>query len=262
VEWTPPLPADAWTALLSDVASAVGGCDAFAVRERAQRERRGITLLLGGADGPVAFVKVRPAAAGGLRTERRVLEEARHRPPAAFHLPRVLGHGEAGGWSWLALSVLPPLHRPPGNPRLGVVALEVVRLLRGLPRPDGTPRHWLPMHGDLTPWNLRTADGALWLFDWERAAWAPPGADRVLYRVSAGAMRGAGDANALAACAYWPEAASFWAGRVRARVPAGRGERRLRARMLALLGAADDADGGSEAGPSRAPSRAALAGVP
>jgi aminoglycoside phosphotransferase (APT) family kinase protein len=40
------------------------------------------------------------------------------------------------------------------------------------------------MHGDLTPWNLRSASGAgLILFDWENAGFGPPQADVVLYRI-------------------------------------------------------------------------------
>ena len=47
-----------------------------------------------------------------------------------------------------------------------------------------TSTHWEPMHGDFTPWNLRTKrNQSLFLIDWEDAGWAPPGADEVYYRV-------------------------------------------------------------------------------
>ena len=39
-----------------------------------------------------------------------------------------------------------------------------------LPRADGIPPHWRPIHGDYVPWNLREDDrGQLWLLDWEDA---------------------------------------------------------------------------------------------
>jgi hypothetical protein len=238
-EWEPPLAPDEWDALLAALRDVAGPFGAFAVWERRQPRRRGFGLLLHGPRGPAAFVKLRPAPADGLRTERQVLERAGHDAAYAFRFPAVLGTGRAGAWRWVAISVIPPFHHPPADPKLGMVAADVQRLLRDLPRPPGTPPHWLPMHGDLTPWNLREdAVGRLWLYDWERAAWAPPGADAVLYRASAAAIGLGPAATAMHACAEWPEAAAFWAERMRSRDAAGRGERRLRRRMLALLGAA------------------------
>ena len=38
-----------------------------------------------------------------------------------------------------------------------------------------------PMHGDLTPWNLRLMGERIFLYDWESAGWGPPGADLLWY---------------------------------------------------------------------------------
>lgn len=40
----------------------------------------------------------------------------------------------------------------------------------------------VPVHGDLTPWNLRRTPRGLALFDWESAGWGEPGSDIAFYR--------------------------------------------------------------------------------
>ena len=238
VRWAPPLPRDEWEALLAGVREAVGLFTSVAVWERRIDEPRGFALRVGGRAGEAAFVKVRPEPAPGLARERDLLRLADVESPRAFHLPALLGHGGGGAWSWIALSVVPPLHGPPGHPRIAVVTADVGHLLRDLPRPAATPAHWEPMHGDLTPWNLRQgADGRLWLYDWERAGYGPPGADAVLYHATAAALHGEPGWQALSAAGAWPEAAAYWAERVAARPARTRGERRLRRDILHLLGA-------------------------
>ena len=46
------------------------------------------------------------------------------------------------------------------------------------------------MHGDLTPWNIRTVGGEQWLIDWEDAQWAPPGADAAYFDLTRRALTG------------------------------------------------------------------------
>jgi hypothetical protein len=93
------------------------------------------------------------------------------------------------------------------------------------------------MHGDLTPWNLREAPGhGLLLYDWERAGWAPQGADEVLYGLAQAGLRGGHHTReARLLCARWPEAAAFWAARLRLRRPVDAGEEALLAAELAIL---------------------------
>jgi aminoglycoside phosphotransferase (APT) family kinase protein len=90
------------------------------------------------------------------------------------------------------------------------VVEEIAAALRTLPRAAETPPHWRPMHGDLTPWNLRRLDaGPMILFDWEDAGWGPPGADEVLFRATEAALgsgrKGNDERDHEEALAFWQE---------------------------------------------------------
>ena len=69
-------------------------------------------------------------------------------PPAVIRSSR--------GWSVHEFEPLPRFHRPArwDPERICQVAADVSRTLE-LERPADIPSHWLPMHGDLVPWNLR-----------------------------------------------------------------------------------------------------------
>ena len=244
--WTPPMPAGEWDGLLATLRREAARFDSLAVLERRQPHRAGLALLLLQRGRPAAFVKLRPRPARGLAREAEALERLERVATHAFHAPVVLGHGSFGGWEWLALSALPGPHRAPRAPRLDEVTAEIRGALAGLARDPGTPADWTPMHGDLTPWNLREAPGhGLLLYDWERAGWGPPGADEVLYRAAEAALYGGRlprEAGWLAA--RWPRAARFWAVRLRARVPADEGERALLAAQLGVLDPGGTTPGG------------------
>jgi Phosphotransferase enzyme family len=47
----------------------------------------------------------------------------------------------------------------------------------------------VPIHGDLTPWNLRRTTRGLALFDWESAGWGEAGSDLAHYRVACDQVR-------------------------------------------------------------------------
>jgi thiamine kinase-like enzyme len=70
---------------------------------------------------------------------------------------------------------------------------DLAERLSGLPLPDDAeskPTDGLvPVHGDLTPWNLRRTPRGLVLFDWESAGWRAPGSDLALYRRSCDEIR-------------------------------------------------------------------------
>jgi len=66
------------------------------------------------------------------------------------------------------------------------------------------------MHGDCTPWNLRLVGSDLFLFDWESAAWGPPGADEVMYRSTALSLKLEPSAEFQEAAARFPEAVAYW----------------------------------------------------
>ncbi|WP_061294920.1 phosphotransferase [Herbidospora cretacea] len=173
-KWEPPV--DGWDALLAEVAEAVGRVDGVALYLRPQSTRPGAAALLLRDGRPVGFLKVRE----GLEREAGVLRLLDGGD--GFRAPVVLGEGH----SWLVMSAMEPVPARPAR-KVDVVDLtaRIQRLLADLPKPPGTPGHWLPMHGDLTPWNLRRTRGRVpWLIDWEDAAWAPPGADEVYFRAA------------------------------------------------------------------------------
>jgi hypothetical protein len=116
--------------------------------------------------------------------------ENRPRVPASstssYRVPTCRHSFRYGGWSVRELEPLPTFHQPARwqPQRIRQVAADVSRALK-LERPVHIPSHWLPMHGDLVPWNLREDEhGQLWLLDWEDASWGPPFADIVRFVVA------------------------------------------------------------------------------
>jgi hypothetical protein len=194
-------------------------------------------LLLRGAS-PIAFVKIRHGHSEALANEERAVRAMSVSAPGSFRVPKPLSSGVVAGWHYLAVAPLPVVcHKVPTNPPLQAILEEVRGGLASLPRPHGTPPNWQPMHGDFAPWNLRaTADGALYLVDWESAAWGPPDADEVYYRATEAALTGR-PAPQLRA----PEAIRFW----REQFTNHSGGRRDRALTVALAQVLDrlSADG-------------------
>ncbi|MFC4911008.1 phosphotransferase [Actinomadura gamaensis] len=221
-------------ALWKDVAGSVGEFDGVAVYERPQASRRGgVAAVLLRAGRPVGFLKVRTEP-GELDREERALRAFADGCSPAFRVPIVLGRGEAADGHWMVIEAMPPRPaRPVRRPDLaGVVEAVREALAPVLPRGADVPSHWLPMHGDLTAWNLRVCGRGLpWLIDWEDAAWAPPHADLVYYRATASAALGA-PLGALPPGTG--EAAAFWAERV-ARRSGGDHDAALNQRLLDIL---------------------------
>jgi hypothetical protein len=222
--WHPRLEPGVWSELLARWRRELGAFDSIAAYERLQPHRSGFMLLLMERGRPVAFLKLRQGDGAPLHTEARALSEISRSRPSAFCTPEPLLLEEASGCHYLAVApLLPQPHRVPKSPPLSLIARETEIALTGLRRPHGTPAHWRPMHGDLTPWNLRElADRSLVLFDWEEAAWGPPGADEILYRATIAALRGrpAGSSDA-------GEAITFWLERVRNQPAGSSRDRRL-----------------------------------
>lgn len=182
VPWPPRPSPDTWMALCDQWRSVLGDFDGMAVYEHPQRSRPGYGVLLLDDDRPVAFVKVHRDPDRGARSQR-LLEAFRRRPSKHFHVPAPLGHGDNGGWAWMAMVPIPSLpHRPASRAQIGAIVGDIQERLRPVLSSDGVPGHWTPMHGDLTPWNVRRVGlRALWLLDWDEAGWGPPGADSVYY---------------------------------------------------------------------------------
>jgi hypothetical protein len=193
IVWAPPMDAAEWDALCDEWRRDLGVFERFAVYERTQLERAGLMLLLFSHDAPVAFVKLRRADdAARLQHEYSALQAVQRYGPRTFRAPVPVSVGVTGGWSYLSQLPLPAqLHRVAVDPPLLLIQQEIDTALAHLQRPAQVPPHWRPMHGDLTPWNLRELQqGGLILYDWEDVSWAPPGADLVLYDAALAAVTG------------------------------------------------------------------------
>ena len=105
---------------------------------------------------------------------------------SSFRVPVCRHSFRYGEWSVREFEPLPRFHRPArwDPERICQVASDVSATLKIERAPD-IPAHWLPMHGDLVPWNLREDKRKrLWLLDWEDAGWGPPFADVVRFVVA------------------------------------------------------------------------------
>jgi aminoglycoside phosphotransferase (APT) family kinase protein len=139
-------------------------------------------------------------------------------------VPEPIAWGMVAGWRFLACAPMGPgRHRPARMPPLQTIGEEIEAALGDQLRPAETPKHWRPMHGDFTPWNLRQMGRRdLVLIDWEEAGWGPPDADRVYYHAACAAL-GQPPRSAQAGA----ETVSFWRGRLPSE-PAAPRDARLR----------------------------------
>jgi hypothetical protein len=117
-------------------------------------------------------------------------EEANFHPVqsgSVIRVPVVLGIRQVGDWALRIEESLPRWHRAHtwDVTRLTVVIDDVRTILASRiedpsPRPD-----WVPVHGDLTPWNLRVdSDDRPWLIDWEWSGWGPEYADLLRFAIA------------------------------------------------------------------------------
>jgi hypothetical protein len=225
--WRPPGEPDRWR----ELAARLGPFDEMAVYERPQASRQGVAAILLRSGRPVGFLKLR-ADRAELDREAQALEAFPSGQASAFRVPRLLDRDTTAGWHWMVIEAMPPRPaRPAHRPDVDEIVDDLQRHLASvLPRPAGTPGHWLPMHGDLTPWNLRKCGPGLpWLIDWEDASWAPPGADRVYFAATRTAVFGTAPETARPA-----EAIEFWLRRVACRCDSD-GDSALKAGLLAAL---------------------------
>lgn len=232
--WDPPWEAAAGGELAARWRATIGDFDAMGIYERPQSARQGFALLLLSGGGAAAFVKLRAGDPHvlhpALAHEHRALELLMGAAPTAFDHPRPLDVGTVEGWSYLMTSALQGgLDRPAVTEDATAVIAAVRASLTDLPRDDDVAPHWEPMHGDLTPWNLRVRrDGTLSLVDWEDAAWGPPDADAVLLHASRRALFG------VASPPLPREAAEHWLDQIGMRPP-DRVDDRLRRDLVAAL---------------------------
>ena len=182
-EWRPPCGDDVWQLLASAWRRSTGPFNSFGVHLRRPLGRDGFSVLLIESGEPKAFVKVRRSPSEGLCRELAALEALRGRSSSVFLAPEPLDKSSVDGWDYLMLSPLPPhVHSVVrSSDSLRSVVEEIQSLgpsWRGLGRRSPG---WAPIHGDLTPWNLRQIGEQMFLFDWESPGWGPPGADLLWY---------------------------------------------------------------------------------
>jgi hypothetical protein len=234
VVWDPPMGAHEIAAIVDAWRDAGLRFDAWSVYERPQAARAGFGVLLSGADP--AFVKLEPSTGARLVREARALRALARGRPAVFRVPLVRAEGEHAGWRWLATSCLPAgLHRPALTAPVEQVADDIARCLGGTFAGDDVRAGWVPMHGDLTPWNLRRVRRGTWLIDWEHAGFGPAGADVAYFRATRALLRRTPPGRASG------EVVDFWLERVtrRAADPDDASTNRRLLRLLEEMRASD-----------------------
>jgi len=232
--WTPPLDPHAWDALVKRWTNELGRFDDVAMHLRRPRHRAGASILLLDHGVPIAFVKVRSDNLDRLDAEQQALV-ALHQP-MSFSTPAPLSWGVEGRWHYLAMSALPPqIHTMVADPPLARIIDDIgAALRRDLRRPPGTPAHWEPLHGDLTPWNLRALDdGTTVLFDWEATTWGPPRADLLWYDAVVAAVHLRVRPSGIP---HSDEAAAFWIERLEQELRRGRSSLSAKIRRWLLRG--------------------------
>jgi hypothetical protein len=229
--WVPPVETDVYGQLWSDWTELVGRpIDGAAVYERLQSERASLTLLLcAGSASLLVRVRRNPAE---LERELTLSAAAATRRPRGFHVPAAAGRGATADWHWAAYEAIATRPHLPRYRLADETFDEVTDLVEHVtPRPVGTPEHWRGAHGDIVPWNLRRARRRTWLIDWEDAAWAPPGTDRLYLSAVVAAMR-----PGRVVPASGPDEARAHLRRIVTERPTSASEQKLRTRLLTALG--------------------------
>jgi hypothetical protein len=102
-----------------------------------------------------------------------------------FEIPRLLAEGRYRDRSYFIQQVIPLAARQglPHDPtRLYAIISEIQSHLEVLERPQDVSPGFVPIHGDITPVNVRIdGNGIVWLVDWDKVGWGPPLADELRY---------------------------------------------------------------------------------
>lgn len=231
-DWEPPTAASDWDQILEHGRDWFGGFDELAVYSPRQAERSGFGLMLLSRGRAVGFCKVRPP---GRWYDVEVRALAALRVARTFTTPGMEGSAVIGRWAVVGYS---PVGLPRHGPRLArppeAIAEELSQLLGSTLVSDSlVPDHWRPIHGDMGPWNLRQVRGRTpVLYDWEHAAYGPPGADVAFHAAACAAMRIGGGVKRKG---FGEEVVSYWVEEIERRFGAGRSDRLLADQMTAYL---------------------------
>ena len=170
--------------------------------------------LLGRAAGTLTVIKLGSGAhatettkpttapnAGSLATEATALQLLEANPLPGIATPNVLATGtvtcpdpaapgHVADIEFVATTAVAiGSQRAAIDAPLRTFSSDLAARLAALPRPADADPDAVPIHGDLTPWNLRRTQRGLALFDWESAGWGPPGFDLDTYRHSCNDLR-------------------------------------------------------------------------
>jgi hypothetical protein len=209
--WVCPVEHDVWDELQGRITRLAGPWDAIAVYGRSGG-RSGFTLAVIAGGRQRALMRVEASEAGGVEIEARALQQLASAGPRSFVYPELLEFGAVGRWSYgITAPIAMGAHRMAARPDLASICAELSGAVTPPERGAHVPDHWVPAHGDLTPWNLRARrTGPPALLDWESVTWAPPGADSGLYVISSAAIgrhRRPGDIELSSeVIGYWWEA--------------------------------------------------------
>ncbi len=187
----PPWPHVGWGELDEAIGNELPGARVLAAALPRQAGRERLSLLVR-MTGNQVIVKL--GALGTLAAEAQALELLARDPLPGIAAPEPLAAGTVtlGGEpiAYLATgSVSLRRQRPALDEPLRSFERDLTRRLSALPRSPATATDAVPVHGDLTPWNLRRTDRGLALFDWEAAGWGVPGSDVAHYRSACNDVR-------------------------------------------------------------------------
>lgn len=189
----PPLswPPATWEELADELASTLPGLQLIGAVTPRQKGRARLSLL-GRMTGNLVVVKLGQGG-DGIDRERHALQLLARNPLPGISTPEPLAAGtirrsEAMIDFLVTTAIALRRQRAAIDEPLRTFEHDLGSRLCELPRSGGN-RTFVPVHGDLTPWNLRRTPRGLSLFDWEAAGWDRSGTDLANYRVTSDAIR-------------------------------------------------------------------------
>lgn len=192
----PAWPAMTWEELDDELVAALPGLRLIGAVAPRQPHRARLSLL-GRRAGNLIVVKL-GSNDGELERERQALELISRDPLPGIATPEPLAAGtirQADTSLGYVVTTALALRRQSAaiDEPLRTFENDLAHRLAQLPRPNEpgaqSDAGLVPVHGDLTPWNLRRTPRGLALFDWESAGWGTPGSDLAGYVLACDQVR-------------------------------------------------------------------------
>lgn len=181
-EWTLPIDGATWHSWLQHVAGFTGAAPSqWLVMPAPDAHRaRFSVILLDDELEQVAYARwtLNPANTRSIEAEAELTST----PPSTFRHPALFDSGLVDGWTFTLSAPLPPApHRPAvlSSERRRSIVTEIQERLRPL-----VPEHETPIHGDFTPWNVRSIKGEVFVIDWEQFGTGPSATDELWHVVT------------------------------------------------------------------------------